>query len=159
MSLSAIPGKTDRSRMRAPIEDTWTPGDLVQLEALVSACALVAQSDGWVTPEEHRRVAERMRTLPALNVFGVEDVLEAFEAVVSEFNRDPDLATLAAEASIRKLRDRPDAARQVAAAACAVAAADGGHDEEERNAILRICALLILSPQDLDLIAPPRRRS
>ena len=68
-------------------------------------------------------------------------------------------ATLAAEASIRKLRDRPDAARQVAAAACAVAAADGGHDEEERNAILRICALLILSPQDLDLIAPPRRRS
>jgi tellurite resistance protein len=52
--------KTTQSQthdVRPAFKDAWTPGDLVQFEALVSACALVAQSDG--------RVTERMRTLPA----------------------------------------------------------------------------------------------
>ena len=51
------------------------------------------------------------------------------------------------------------AALEGGAAACAVASADGGFDAEERQTILRLCALLILSPQDLDLVAPRRRRT
>jgi tellurite resistance protein TerB len=143
---------------RRPVfEDAWTPGDLVQFEALVSACALVAQSDGWVTPEETHRVTERMRTLPALDVFGISDLIEAFEARIEDFNRDPEAALVMSEGTIRRLRDKPDAARLVASAACAVASADGGFDAEERAAILRICALLVLSPQEVDLVAPRRR--
>ncbi|MFM8819211.1 MAG: tellurite resistance TerB family protein [Phenylobacterium sp.] len=158
MSGSAIRQTSRRKAEPVEFQDAWTPGDLVQFEALVSACALVAQSDGWVTPEETRRVSERMRTLPALDVFGVEDVIEAFEARIADFNRDPDRATAIAEASIRRLKEKPAAARAVAAAACAVASADGGFDAEERKVVLRICAILILSPQDLDLVAPRRRR-
>ena len=158
MSLSAISQTPRRRDGRVELQEAWTPGDLVQFEALVSSCALVAQSDGWVTPEETRRVIERMRTLPALDVFGVEDVIEAFEARISDFNRDPEMAQAIAESSIRRLREKPAAARAVAAAACAVASADGGFDAEEREAILRLCAILILSPQDLDLVAPRRRR-
>ena len=143
---------------RRPVfEDAWTPGDLVQFEALVSACALVAQSDGWVTPEETRRVTERMRTLPALDVFESGDLIEAFEARIEDFNRDPEAALVMSEGTIRRLRDKPDAARLVASAACVVASADGGFDAEERAAILRICALLVLSPQEVDLVAPRRR--
>ena len=159
MSLSAFSQTSRRPGVAVEFQDAWTPGDLVQFEALVSACALVAQSDGWVTPDETRRVAERMRTLPALDVFGVEDVIEAFEARIADFNRDPDMAHAVAEASIRRLREKPAAARAVAAAACAVASADGGFDAEERQTILRLCAILILSPQDLDLVAPRRRRT
>lgn len=158
MSLSAISQTPRRRDGPAEFQDAWTPGDLVQFEALVSACALVAQSDGWVTPEETRRVIERMRTLPALDVFGVEDVIEAFEARIADFNRDPEMAQAIAESSIRRIREKPAAARAVAAAACSVASADGGFDAEEREAILRLCAILILSPQDLDLVAPRRRR-
>lgn len=147
-----------RTHDRQPVfEDAWTPGGLVQFEALVSACALVAQSDGWVTPEETRRVTERMRTLPALDVFGISDLIEAFEARIEDFNRDPEAAAIMSEGTIRRLRDKPDAARLVASAACAVASADGGFDAEERAAILRICALLVLSPQEVDLVAPRRR--
>lgn len=158
MSLSAFTQSPRRKDAAAEFNDAWTPGDLVQFEALVSACALVAQSDGWVTPDETRRVSERMRTLAALDVFGVEDVIEAFEARIAEFNEDPDRARAISEASIRRLREKPAAARAVAAAACAVASADGGFDAEEREAILRLCAILILSPQDLDLVAPRSRR-
>ena len=144
-----------RTHDRQPVfEDAWTPGGLVQFEALVSACALVAQSDGWVTPEETRRVTERMRTLPALDVFGISDLIEAFEARIEDFNRDPEAAAIMSEGTIRRLRDKPDAARLVASAACSVASADGGFDAEERAAILRICALLVLSPQEVDLVAP-----
>ena len=147
-----------RTPDRQPVfEDAWTPGGLVQFEALVSACALVAQSDGWVTPEETRRVTERMRTLPALDVFGISDLIEAFEARIEDFNRDPEAAAIMSEGTIRRLRDKPDAARLVASAACSVASADGGFDAEERAAILRICALLVLSPQEVDLVAPRRR--
>ena len=147
-----------RTHDRQPVfEDAWTPGGLVQFEALVSACALVAQSDGWVTPEETRRVTERMRTLPALDVFGIGDLIEAFEARIEDFNRDPEAAAIMSEGTIRRLRDKPDAARLVASAACSVASADGGFDAEERAAILRICALLVLSPQEVDLVAPRRR--
>lgn len=147
-----------RTHDRQPVfEDAWTPGGLVQFEALVSACALVAQSDGWVTPEETRRVTERMRTLPALDVFGISDLIEAFEARIEDFNRDPEAAAIMSEGTIRRLRDKPDAARLVASAACSVASADGGFDAEERAAILRICALLVLSPQEVDLVAPRRR--
>ena len=142
---------------RPAFKDAWTPGDLVQFEALVSACALVAQSDGRVTPEETRRVTERMRTLPALDVFESGDLIEAFEARIEDFNRDPEAALVMSEGTIRRLRDKPDAARLVASAACAVASADGGFDAEERAAILRICALLVLSPQEVDLVAPRRR--
>ena len=147
-----------RTHDRQPVfEDAWTPGGLVQFEALVSACALVAQSDGWVTPEVTRRVTERMRTLPALDVFGISDLIEAFEARIEDFNRDPEAAAIMSEGTIRRLRDKPDAARLVASAACSVASADGGFDAEERAAILRICALLVLSPQEVDLVAPRRR--
>jgi tellurite resistance protein TerB len=159
MSLSTFSQTPRRPGPPAEFQDAWTPGDLVQFEALVSACALVAQSDGWVTPEETRRVTERLRTLPALDVFGVEDVIEAFEARIVDFNQDPERAQSIAEASIRRVREKPAAARAVAAAACAVASADGGFDAEEREAVLRICAILILSPQDLDLVAPRRRRT
>jgi tellurite resistance protein TerB len=98
-----------------------------------------------------------MRTLPALDVFGISDLIEAFEARIEDFNRDPEAALVMSEGTIRRLRDKPDAARLVASAACAVASADGGFDAEERAAILRICALLVLSPQEVDLVAPRRR--
>lgn len=132
--------------------EAWTSGDTVQFDALVSACALVAHADGWITTEERRRVGERMRTLHALSVFGAEDVVQAFEEAVEILEKDPDAERLAEDA-VRRLRAQPDAALLVAAAACAVADADGDFDGEERSVLIRLCHLLDLSQEDLRLVA------
>lgn len=52
--------------------ESWTPGDRLQLDALVGGCALVAHADGWVTAEERRRLVARVQSLPALGLFGVD---------------------------------------------------------------------------------------
>lgn len=143
---------------RTRITETWTPAQLDQLDALVAACALVAQADGWVTPEERGRMLDRMRGLPALALFGIDDALEAFEALDMHFELDPETARFEAEMAIRRLRGRDDVARLVVNSACAVAAADGGLDAEERDVLLRICGLLGLHPIQFDLITAAGRR-
>ena len=143
---------------RAPMTNVWTPAQLEQLDALVAACAMVAHADGWATQEERGRMLDRMRSLPSLAVFGVDDALEALEALDRRFESDPDAARLEAESAIRRLRGRDDAARSVVLSACAVAVADGGLDAEERDALLRICDLLALPPVQFDLITAAGRR-
>ncbi|PTS90449.1 MULTISPECIES: tellurite resistance TerB family protein [unclassified Caulobacter] len=152
MSLSPIHAQ------RARITDVWTPAQLDQLDALVAACVLVSHADGWVTVEERGRMLERMRGLPVLAVFGIDDALEAFEALDRRFEQDPDSGRFEAESAIRRLRGREAAGRLVVNSACAVAVADGGLDAEERDVLLRICSLLALSPIQFDLIAAGSRR-
>lgn len=143
---------------RARITETWTPVQLDQLDALMAACVLVAQADGWVTPDERGRMLERMRGLAALTVFGIDDALEVFEALDQRFDQDPEAARLEAEVAIRRLRGRDDIARSLVNCACAVATADGGLDAEERDVLLRICGLLALNPIQFDLITAAGRR-
>lgn len=131
--------------------EVWTPGDEALFEALVSACALVAHADGWITPEERRRVSERLRSLQALSVFSVEDVLQAFEEAVQLLEEDPRAVQLAEEA-VRRARNHPAAALRIGVAACAVADADGDFDAEERAVLIRLCRLLNVPEDDLRLV-------
>ena len=131
--------------------ESWTPGEATEFDALVAACALVAHADGWVTQDERRGTLERLRGLEAVKVFGVAEVQEAFEALISRFERDPEDGVELAEAAIERLRGRSGPSDLLIEAACAVAAADGGFDEEERDTILRLCALLGVKPGDFDL--------
>lgn len=155
-----LPKTLPRRARRRPDyrREAWTSGDADQFEALVSACALVARADGWVTTEERQRVGERMRTLHALSVFGAEDVIQAFEEAVELLEKDPAAERLAEDA-VRRLRAQPEAAMLVAAAACAVADADGDFDGEERSVLMRLCDLLDLPPGDLRLVARREGRS
>ena len=137
---------------RAPIDDVWTPTQVHMLDALVGACALVAHADGWVTPEERKRVLERMRALPALQVFGVAEASVCFEALEDRFDRNPEAARAEARKAVRRLRGQGEAARLVVSSACAVADADGGFDGEERQVLLRICHLLALDPSQFVLV-------
>ncbi len=145
--------KTRRLPPKVQPTDLWTPGDEAEMEALIAACALVAQADGWVTSEERGRMLERMRRSPAVAVFGAADVLQGFEALNERFYRDPDDAVRVAENAVRRLAGRPGPSRLLVEAACAVAAADGGFDAEERTVILRLCDLVRLRPEDFDMVA------
>jgi tellurite resistance protein TerB len=69
---------------------------------------------------------------------------------------DLDEGVASAEAAVRRVSDRPDAARLVIETACAVADADGGLDGEEREVILHLCEMLGLDPAAFDLVARSR---
>jgi tellurite resistance protein TerB len=133
--------------------DVWTAGDEIEMEALVAACALVAQADGWVRTEERQRMVDRMRRLPAVQAFGVQEVLLGFETLNARFERDTDDGVAAAETAIRRLAGRSGPSRLLVETACAVAQADGGFDAEERDVVLRLCELLDLAPGAFEMVA------
>jgi tellurite resistance protein TerB len=143
-----MPGLNKTSRRPAQIDhdDVWTPGDLVQMDAVIAGCALVAQADGWVTPDERTRMIDRMRDSPTIAFFGVDDALALFEALNLRFERDLYDGERTAEVAIGRLRGQPGPSRLLIETACSVAAADGGFDAEERAVILRLCELLGVDP-------------
>lgn len=137
-------------RRRSPPEilgsDVWTPGDEIQLDALIAACALVAQADGRVRREERQRMIDRMRRTPAVAVFGVQEVLLGFETLSDHLARDWEDGAAVAEAAVRRLAGKAGVSRLLIETASAVARADGDFDAEERVVVLRLSALLGLSP-------------
>jgi len=141
-----------RKRPAIDQNDVWTPGNIVQMDAVVAACAMVAQADGWVTPDERTRMLDRMRNSPTIAFFGTDDVLALFEALHQRFERDLDDGAAAAEVAVARLRGQPGASRLLIETACSIAEADGGFDAEERAVILRLCKLLGVDPASFDLI-------
>ncbi len=144
-----------RPDFRSLLKEAWRPGDAIQFDAIVGACALVAHADGWVTLEERRKLTERFCAIEDLAIFGPEEALEAFDRLIDLFDRDPEIARSDAEAAVANLRSYPLAARRLVATACGVAASDGGFDEAERDTILRICKILNVPPLEFELIAGP----
>jgi tellurite resistance protein TerB len=141
-------------KRRAPIDrdDVWTPGDVIQMDAVVAGCAMVAQADGWVTPDERQRMIDRMRNSPTVAFFGADDVIVLFEALNLRFDRDLDDGEATAEVAVSRLRGQSGPSRALIETACAVAEADGGFDAEERAVILRLCTILDVDPAQFDLI-------
>ena len=142
-----------RKRPAIDQDDVWTPGNIVQMDAVVAACAMVSQADGWVTPDERTRMLDRMRNSPTIAFFGTDDVLVLFDALNLRFERDLDDGEATAEVAIARLRGQPGPSRLLVETACSVAEADGGFDAEERAVILRLCTLLGISPEPYDVIA------
>jgi tellurite resistance protein TerB len=141
-----------RQRRLTDPSDLWTPGDTLQMEAVVAACVLVAQADGWVTPEERSAMIRRMRTSTLIAVFDIGEIIAAYEALNARFDRDLDDGEAHAEAAITALSGQPLFARLLIETACSVAESDGGFDGEEWQAIVRICRLLDQDPADFDLV-------
>lgn len=140
-----------RKRPAIDENDVWTPGNIAQMDAVVAACAMVSQADGWVTPDERTRMLDRMRNSPTIAFFGTDDVLILFEALNLRFEQDPEEGEEAAEIAIARLRGQPGPSRLLVETACSVAEADGGFDAEERAVILRLCKLLGISPEPYEL--------
>ncbi|WP_309630308.1 TerB family tellurite resistance protein [Brevundimonas sp.] len=141
-------------RKQTPIDfgDVLTPGDVFQMDAMVAACAMVAQADGWVTPDERKRMIDRMRNSPTLAFLGVDDVLVLFDALNLRFERDLDDGEATAEVAVARLRGQTGASRLLIETACSVAEADGGFDAEERAVIFRLCTLLEVDPASFHLM-------
>lgn len=142
-----------RRRLAVDPHDVWTSGDVARMDAVVAACALVAQADGWVTARERKRMTDRMSRSPSIRFFGLHEVAVGFEALNIRFDRNPDDGEAAAEAAVTALRGQPGPSHLLIDTACSVAEADGGFDAEERDVILRLCRLLDVDPAHHGLVA------
>jgi tellurite resistance protein TerB len=121
------------------------------LEPIVAACAMVAYADGWVAPEEEKRMAALIGDFRPIEVFGTDEVLRAFNEISRRFEDDHDAGEREALALVAELRTRPRHARVLMQTCCAIATADGALDGEERHAALRLCGALGLDPEEFDL--------
>ena len=144
--------RTLHRHARIDPDDVWTPGDLVQMDAVVAGCAMVAQADGWVTTDERQRMIDRMRNSPTIAFFGIDDVLVLFEALNLRFDSNLDDGEATAEVAVSRIRGQLGPSRLLIETACSVAEADGGFDAEERAVILRLCELLDVDPAPYDLV-------
>lgn len=131
--------------------DTWTPGNITQMDAVTAACAMVSHADGWVSPDERTRMLDRMRNSPTIAFFGADDALLMLEALNLGFERDLEEGLTAAEIAIARLRGQPGPSRLLIETACSVARSDGVLDPEERTVIMRLCKVLGVDPASCNL--------
>ena len=119
------------------------------LEATTAAAALIAQADGWVTPDEKRQLVRVLRQDPRLSVFEPEEVLLLFERTSQLLIEFPDEGRRQAFDAIARIGSRQQA-RALIDACSQVAAADGIVDAEERSVGMEIAGVLRLDPACID---------
>lgn len=126
------------AELRRQLEDV----DASIIEGVVAGCALVAYCDGWVTPEETRRMRGLITRFEPAAAIGVAEALQMFETLTFEFAHNYEAGERHAFELAARLATRPRDAELLIDTCCAIADADGGFDAEERQMILRLCTLL-----------------
>lgn len=143
------PSKTKPALRRlnpAALRQELAAGDEALMEAIVAGCAMVAYADGWVTPDEQKRMTGLIRAFDPVAAFGVAEVMERFEEISARFADDHDAGSTHALTLVSRLRGRPKDCRLLVETCCAIAAADGGFDAEERATVVAICDCLDIDP-------------
>ncbi|GGH11409.1 tellurium resistance protein terB [Alsobacter metallidurans] len=143
--------KSLQAAMRDYVHDLNGADAEMVFENVVAGCAIIAYADGWVTPDEERRMLGLILGADALRGFGPADLAHAFEEATARFEADHDGAETKALAAIARLKGRREHADMLMRICCAVAVADGAFDAEERRAAGRICDALGLNPTAFDL--------
>jgi tellurite resistance protein TerB len=130
------------AELRSQLEDA----DTSVVEGVVAGCALVAYADGWVTPEETRRMRGLILRFEPASALGAAAAVQMFEDLTLEFGSDHDAGEARALELVSRLADHPQHSELLVDTCCAIAEADGGFDAEEREMILKICSLLNVDP-------------
>lgn len=145
MSKSRV--KRTKSRLTAAeLSRELEDADTALMEAVVAGCALVAYSDGWVSPEETLRMRGLLLRFEPAKALGMEAILLLFEDATRTFAEDHDAGERDALALVSRLVGRRNESRFLIDTCCAIAEADGGFDAEERQTVLKLCALLQIDP-------------
>lgn len=137
--MSLTPASLD-----AALADLRAHADTAHVEALASACAIVAYADGWVTGAERRAMLLKLQGFALGAGLDMAATMDAFDKVTGAFDRDPDLAEAEGLRRLRAVAGRD--AGYLVDIACAIADADGGFDAAEREAARRISRALGLKP-------------
>lgn len=135
--------RLNASELQRELEDA----DAALMEAVVAGCALVAYSDGWVSPEETLRMRRLILRFEPAKALGLAEILRLFEDMTLRFADNHDAGEQAAHELVSRLAGRRRESELLIDTCCGIADADGGFDAEERETILKLCALLQIEPQ------------
>jgi len=139
--------KRTKSRLSAAeLSRELQDADTALMEAVVAGCALVAYSDGWVSPEETLRMRKLILRFEPAKALGLTEILRLFEEMTLKFADDHDAGEKDAFELVSRLVGRLHESRLLIDTCCGIADADGGLDAEERETILKLCALLQIAP-------------
>jgi len=118
------------------------------MDACTAGCAIIANADGVVTPDEKRKMIGFMQTSDTLSLYDVNDVIASFEKHCKKYDFDAQIGEAEALRVVATLKSKPAEARLLVRACCVIAAADGNFDQNERQAVSRMCKELGLDPQE-----------
>jgi len=121
------------------------------MEGTVAACAMVAQADGTVDPEEKQKIIAYMSRSEALQVYDIPKVIESFQKYLEGYDFDKHIGEGECMKAIQKIASKPDEARLLVRVCCAIGAADGNFDDDEKAVVRKICSALNLPPSEFDL--------
>lgn len=121
------------------------------MEAVIAGCAMVAASDGNISPEEKQKMMGYMRVSRELRVFRTEEVISTFNRFAESYAFDKTIGDGEAEKAIRKLADKADASAAMIRVCCIIGAADGTFDDGEKQTVRNICAMVHQPPASFGL--------
>lgn len=121
------------------------------LNAVVAGCALVAASDGVVSPEEKRKMLGYISNSDELKVFDSGEVIDSFNKICSKFEFDYEIGKAEALKIVAKLKTNADAAKLMIRVCCVIGAADGNFDQNEKRMISLMCRELGLNEAEFDV--------
>lgn len=135
--------RLNASELQRELEDA----DAALMEAVVAGCALVAYSDGWVSPEETLRMRRLILRFEPAKALGLEEILRLFEEMTLSFADNYEAGEQAAFELVSRLADRRRESDLLIDTCCGIADADGGFDAEERETILKLCVVVQVEPE------------
>lgn len=118
------------------------------MDACTAGCAIIANADGIVTPDEKRKMMGFMQTSDVLSLYETANVIKAFEAHCAKYDFDAQIGEAEALKVVSGIKNKPAEARLLVRACCVIAAADGNFDQDERAAVTRMCQELGLDPAE-----------
>lgn len=118
------------------------------MEACTAGCAIIANADGVVTPEEKRKMMGFMGASDVLSLYDTTAVIASFEKHCSKYEFDAQIGEAEALKVVSALKSKPAEARLLVRACCVIAGADGNFDNDERAAVTRMCTELGLDASE-----------
>ena len=118
------------------------------MEACTAGCAIIANADGVVTPDEKRKMMGFMQASDTSSLYDTGEVIASFEKHCKKYDFDAQIGEAEALRAVATLQAKPAEARLLVRACCVIAAADGNFDQDERAAVTRMCQELGLDPNE-----------
>ncbi|WP_162937361.1 tellurite resistance TerB family protein [Indioceanicola profundi] len=120
-------------------------------KAVVAGCAMVAYADGRFSPAEKKEMLELIGRTKEIDAFNTHDALIEFERISDLYYFDYVDGEAHAMRHLVRLRGRGENATVVAKACAVIGSSDGNFDADEKAALRRICRLMDISPEELDV--------